>query len=301
MDDHRFARTPGDDSPIDFFLIHSFITIAIIFYFTSEEVTMLLSNKVAIISGSAKGMGKGMALKFAQEGCAVTIVDIDKTEAQKALSEVLGKGGKGLAIACDVTKEDQVKKSVEKTVKEFGTVDILINNAGAAGVSYPIEEMPEEIWDKTFNLNMKSQFFFCKYVVPIMKAKRSGKIINLSSIGAFQPPAHHIAYNSAKAAIVGFTYDLANALAPYNINVNAMLPGPVRTSFYEQRTGSMNEGEKDEFFAGLGRKVPLQRPGLPEDMAGAALFLASELGAYVTGHALYVTGGLPLLPPVQPM
>ena len=123
---------------------------------------MMLSNKFAIITGSAKGMGKGMALKFVQEGCAVAIVDIDKTEAEKTLSEVLGKDGKGLAIECDITKEDQVKKAVEKTIKEFGTVEILINNAGAAGVSYPIEEMPEEIWDKTFTLNMQSQFFFCK-------------------------------------------------------------------------------------------------------------------------------------------
>ena len=109
----------------------------------------------------------------------------------------------------DITKEDQVKTCVQKVVKEFGTVDILINNAGGAGVAYPIEEMPEEVWDQTFSLNLKSQYFFCKYVVPILKAKKSGKIINLSSIGVYQPPAHHIAYNSAKAATIGFTNDLA--------------------------------------------------------------------------------------------
>ena len=261
---------------------------------------MLLSKKIAVITGSAKGMGKGMALKFAQEGCAVAVVDVDNTEADKTLRQITEKGGKGLAVECDVRVEKQVKNAVEKVVGEFGTIDILINNAGAAGASYPVEEMPEEIWDQTFSLNLKSQFFFCKHVVPIMKEKRNGKIINLSSIGAFQPPAHHIAYNSAKAAIVGFTYDLANALAPYNINVNALVPGPVRTEFYERATGSMTDNEKDQFFARLGRKVPLQRPGLPEDMAGAALFLASDLGAYVTGHALYATGGLPLLPPEQP-
>lgn len=261
---------------------------------------MLLSKKTAIVTGSAKGMGKGMALRFAQEGCAVAILDVDITEANKTLREIMEKGGKGSFIECDVRIENQVKNAVEKVVVEFGTIDILVNNAGAAGASFPIEEMPEEIWDHTFSLNMKSQFFFCKYVVPIMKEKRNGKIINLSSIGAFQPPAHHIAYNSAKAAIVGFTYDLANALAPYNINVNALVPGPVRTEFYQRATGSMTDNEKDLFFERLGRKVPLQRPGFPEDMAGAALFLASDLGAYVTGHALYVTGGLPLLPPAQP-
>jgi NAD(P)-dependent dehydrogenase (short-subunit alcohol dehydrogenase family) len=259
---------------------------------------MLLSKKSTIITGSAKGMGKGMALKFSQEGSAVAVVDIDIAEARRTVDEIKEKGGRGIALQCDITREDQVKQTVDQVVNEFGTVDILINNAGAAGESFPIEELPEDVWDKTFSLNLKSQYFFCKYVVPIMKAKKAGKIINLSSIGAFQPPAHHIAYNTAKAAIIGFTYDLANALAPYNVNVNAMVPGPIRTEFYEKRTGAMTDGEKDEFFAGLGRKVPLQRPGSPADMAGAALFLASELGAYVTGHALYVTGGLPLLPPL---
>jgi 2-hydroxycyclohexanecarboxyl-CoA dehydrogenase len=261
---------------------------------------MLLENKVAIITGSAKGMGKGMALKFVQEGCAVAIVDIDKDAAEKTLNEISDQGGKGLAIACDITKEDQVKATVEKVVNELGTVDILINNAGGAGEAYPIEEMPEAVWDKAFSLNLKSQFFFCKYVVPIMKTKRGGKIINLSSIGAFLPPVHHIAYNSAKAATIGFTNDLANAVAAFNINVNCLVPGPIRTAFYEHRTGSMSDKEQDDFFTYLGSKVPLQRVGMPEDMAGAALFLASELGAYVTGHPLYVTGGLPMQPQSMP-
>jgi 3-oxoacyl-[acyl-carrier protein] reductase len=261
---------------------------------------MLLDNKVAIITGSAKGMGKGMAIKFAEEGCAVGIVDISTKEANETLNEIKKNGGKGLAIECDIRAEGQVKAAVDKVVGEFGTVDIMINNAGAAGESAPIEEMSEAIWDAAFNLNLKSQFFFCKYVVPILKAKRSGKIVNLSSIGAVQPPAHHIAYNSAKAAILGFTGDLANALASYNINVNAIVPGPIRTSFYEHATGSMTEADKDVFFARLGKKVPMQRAGTPEDMAGAALFLCSDLGAFVTGHTLYVTGGLPLLPPMQP-
>jgi NAD(P)-dependent dehydrogenase (short-subunit alcohol dehydrogenase family) len=261
---------------------------------------VLLANKVAIITGSAKGMGRGMALKFAEEGGTVAVVDINKEEASQTLAEVLKRGSQGTTIECDVTVEKQVHDAVDEVTGKFGTVDIMVNNAGAAGTSSPIEDMTEELWDKAFNLNLKSQFFFCKYVVPIMKAKRYGKIINLSSIGAFQPPAHHIHYNSAKAGIIGFTYDLANALAPYNINVNAIVPGPIRTSFYDRATGSMSDKERDDFFAMLGRKVPMQRAGTPEDMAGAALFLASELGAYVTGHALFVTGGLPLLPPQQP-
>jgi NAD(P)-dependent dehydrogenase (short-subunit alcohol dehydrogenase family) len=261
---------------------------------------MLLSNRVAIITGSAKGMGKGIALKFAEEGCKVTIVDISLKDAKDTLAEVSKRGGEGMAIECDVTVEKQVHAAVDQVISKWGKVDILINNAGGAGASFPIEEMSEETWDRVFALNLKSQFFFCKYVVPYLKAQKYGKIVNLSSIGAFQPPAHHIAYNSAKAAAIGFTNDLANALAPFNINVNALVPGPIRTSFYDARTSTMSDEEKDAFFAMLGKKVPLQRPGTPEDIGGAALFLCSDLGSYVTGQALYVTGGLPLLPPQQP-
>jgi len=130
-----------------------------------------------------------------------------------------------------------------------------------------------------------------------MKKAKYGKIIGISSIGGIQPPAHEIHYNTAKAGIIGFTYDLGKELAPLGITVNAILPGPIRTSFYERMTGTMNDTEKDNFFnEGLGRKVPMQRPGTPEDIAGAALFLASELSAYITCETLCVTGGLPQLP-----
>jgi len=132
--------------------------------------------------------------------------------------------------------------------------------------------------------------------VPSMKKARYGKIIGMSSIGAVLPPAHEIHYNTAKGAIISFTNDLATALAPYSINVNCILPGPIKTHFYDDIFGSMSEAEKEERFAAIGQKTPLQRMGTSENIAGAALFLASELSAYVTGHPLYVTGGLPLQP-----
>ena len=129
-----------------------------------------------------------------------------------------------------------------------------------------------------------------------MKKARYGKIIGLSSVGAIQPPAHEINYNTAKGAVVAFTADLATALAPFNINVNCILPGPIKTSFYDSTIGALPEEQQEKVWTMLGQKTPLQRIGLPEDIAGAALFLASDMSSYITGQSLYVAGGLPLLP-----
>jgi 3-oxoacyl-[acyl-carrier protein] reductase len=255
---------------------------------------MLLKGRVALVTGGAKGMGKGMAVKFSGEGCSVAIADIDIQAARDTVDGLPGK--EGLALQCDVTDIIQVQNAVEKTREKFGKIDILVNNAGAIAEHKPIEDIPEEEWDRVLALNLKSHFFFCKFVVPYMKKQKYGKIINVSSIGGVQPPAHEIHYNTAKAGIIGFTYDLGKELAPLNITVNAILPGPIRTSFYERSTGSMEDEEKDRFFANLGKKVPMQRAGTPEDIAGAALFLASDLSAFVTCETLYVTGGLPQLP-----
>jgi NAD(P)-dependent dehydrogenase (short-subunit alcohol dehydrogenase family) len=257
---------------------------------------MLLKDRVAIITGGAKGMGRGMAVRFAEEGCSVVIADISMREASDTVAFL---SREGLAVQCDVTDGNQVRNTVDEAIEKYGKIDILVNNAGAIAPHKPIEEITEEEWDKVLALNLKSDFLFCKYVVPYMKKQKYGKIINISSIGAVQPPAHEIHYNTAKAGIIGFTYDLGKELAPLNITVNAILPGPIRTSFYERTTGSMADDERDLFFAGLGKKVPMQRPGTPEDIAGAALFLASELSAFVTCETLYVTGGLPQLPPVS--
>jgi NAD(P)-dependent dehydrogenase (short-subunit alcohol dehydrogenase family) len=227
-------------------------------------------------------------------------VDIDAKEAEKTAANIKKKGGKAIAITCDVTDEKQVKATVDKVVKEFGKVDILVNNAGGAHITNPIEELTSEQWDFVMNLNLKSHFLFCKYVVPLMKAQRYGKIIGTSSIGAIQPPGHVIAYNTAKSAILGFTNDLACAVAAYNINVNTIMPGPIETHFYDGMTGKMNAEQKKGFFKGLGSKVPLQRVGTPEDIGNGAVFLASDQSSFITGQSLYVSGGLPLQPPAGP-
>jgi NAD(P)-dependent dehydrogenase (short-subunit alcohol dehydrogenase family) len=262
---------------------------------------MLLSDRVAIITGGAKGIGRSIALRFAEEGCSIAIADISMKEANDTLNEVSKRGREGLAIECDVTNLGQVRDTVDRVISKFGRIDILVNCAGALPPSPPIEDLSEEDWDKVVALNLKSDFLFCKFVLPHMEKVKYGKIINFSSIGAIQPPAHAIHYNSAKAGVIGFTYDLAFYVAPFNICVNVILPGPVRTPFYDEMLLSKTDKEKDEFFNFLGKtKVPMQRVGAPEEIGGAALFLASELSSYVTGQTLIVSGGLPQLP-AQPL
>jgi 3-oxoacyl-[acyl-carrier protein] reductase len=261
---------------------------------------VLLTNRVAIITGGAVGIGRGIALKFAEEGCSVVIADILESEGKKTVEEVSKKGKDGVFVQCDVTDNRQVQDMVGKAISKFGKVDILVNNAGGIPGIIPggsIVDITEEQWDKILDLNLKSTFLCCKATVPHMKERKYGKIINLSSIGVVQPPDSVIHYHAAKGGVLGLTSNLAFDLAPFNICVNAILPGPVRTPFYEPVVGSKTDKEKDAFFAEIAKKaVPLRRVGTPEDIAGAALFLASELSAYVTGESLYVAGGIPLSP-----
>jgi NAD(P)-dependent dehydrogenase (short-subunit alcohol dehydrogenase family) len=251
---------------------------------------MMLSGKAAIVTGAAKGIGRGIALKFASEGCAVTVADINIEAANKTLADIEKAGGKGLAIKCDVTKSSDVKAVVDQTNAKFGKIDILVNNAGGLPSKYLVENMPEEEWDKVIALNMRGGFLFCKYVVAQMKARKSGRIINISSLGATSPPTSNFHYHAGKAGVLGMTVDLAVDLAPYGVTVNAIIPGPIRTEFFGDRVND------DAYFKEFGKTVPLQRTGTPEDIAGAALFFASDLASWITGQALNVTGGLPLSP-----
>jgi 3-oxoacyl-[acyl-carrier protein] reductase len=257
---------------------------------------VLLESRVAIITGGAVGIGRGIALKFAEEGCAVVIADIDAIEGKKTAEEVSKKGGEGIFVSCDVTVGRQVQDMVGKAVSKFGKIDILVNNAG--GVPDPkgsLAEVSEEQWDRSLDLNLKSAFLCCQAVVPHMKKNRYGKIINISSLGAVHPAVSVVHYHVAKAGVLGLTYNLAFELAPFNIAVNAILPGPIRTPFWEPVTRDIPD--KDAYFAEIAKKeVPMQRVGTPEDIAGAALFLASELSAFVSGETINVAGGLPQLP-----
>jgi NAD(P)-dependent dehydrogenase (short-subunit alcohol dehydrogenase family) len=256
---------------------------------------LLLENRVALITGSANGMGKGMALRFAREGCDIIVADLNLDGAKKVADEIKSGGRKAIAIKADISSSKEIKSLVDASIQEFGKIDILVNNAGAAGGG-SLEESDEDEWDKVLALNLKGAFLICKAVVPHMKRQRYGKIINISSMGAVRPTVSVMAYHAAKAGILGLTLNLAFELAPFNIYANCIVPGPIETPFWDPLSKGMSPENKKAFFAALAKKeVPLGRMGTPEDIAGPALFFASELSSYVTGQIMCVAGGQPAL------
>lgn len=254
---------------------------------------MLLENRVAVITGAANGMGKAMALRFAREGSDIAVVDLKFDGAQMVAEEIRSIGRKAVAIKADISKGKEIKSMIEESAQAFGKIDILVNNAGAAGGG-DLESSDEDEWDRVLALNLKGAFIACKAAVPYMKKQRYGKIINISSMGAVRPSVSVLAYHSAKAGILGLTLNLAFELAPFNIYANCIVPGPIETPFWDPLSVGMSPEQKKAFFAALGKKeVPLGRMGTPEDIAGPALFFASDLSSYVTGHIMCVAGGQP--------
>jgi NAD(P)-dependent dehydrogenase (short-subunit alcohol dehydrogenase family) len=256
---------------------------------------LLLEKRVAVITGSANGMGKAMALRFAQEGCDIVVADLQFDTAQKVVEEIKSCGRKAVAIKADISKSADIKSMIDQSIQTFGKIDILVNNAGAAGGGN-LESSDEDEWDHVLALNLKGAFVACKAAVPHMKKQRYGKLIFISSMGAVRPSVSVLAYHSAKAGIIGLTRNLAFELAPFNIYANCIVPGPIETPFWDPLSKGMSAEQKKAFFAALAKKeVPLGRMGTPEDIAGPALFFASELSSYVTGQVMCVAGGQPML------
>ena len=258
---------------------------------------MYLNNKVAVVTGGAKGMGRGIALKFAEEGAKVVLCDLDEAGCQSVAQEVAALGRDALAFKMDITKSDEIDRMVAGTLEKFGTIDVLINCAGGVPGTHgsgSSESINEEEWDRIVAINLKGPFLVTKAVLPTMKANRYGKIVYISSMGAVSPVVSVLHYHAAKAGVMGLSLNLAFELAPLNICVNTVVPGPIETPFWD---ALMPPGpERDAFFAAVSKhEVPLGRMGQSKDIAGACLFLASELSDYVTGQTLCVAGGQPML------
>ncbi len=249
---------------------------------------MRLENKVAIVTGSARGLGRVFALRLAKEGARLTICDVH--DCKPVAQEIEALGGEVLALKTDVTSEKDTAAMAQETFDRFGRIDILVNNAGVIGTIEvkdfvkPVEEIVSADWDRILAVNIKGVFLCCKAVIPYMKKQGSGKIVNLASTTAFTGLPEFIHYSTSKGGVVTMTRGLATALGEFNINVNAVAPGLIMTEAMQ----SAFSGEYSEWVVG---KQLLKKSIEPEDIAGAVLFLASDEADMITGQTLAVNGG----------
>jgi NAD(P)-dependent dehydrogenase (short-subunit alcohol dehydrogenase family) len=246
-----------------------------------------LKGKVVIITGARRGMGRSHALSFAKEGAKIVVSDISLEDCQKVVKEIEKLGGEAIAIKCDVTKKKEVEEMVKKTIEKFGKIDILVNNAGICQFK-PFLDLTEEEWDRTIDINLKGYFLCAQAAAKEMVKRKSGVIINITSIAMGQvgigfPNLAH--YSASKGGIVAMTETLALELAPYNIRVNAIAPGAIETPMIDPLKTDPKTME-----ATLAR-IPLHRVGKPEEVSNLVLFLASNKSSYMTGSTVVIDGG----------
>jgi len=249
-----------------------------------------LSGRVAIVTGAGKGIGQGIAYRLAEAGALVVIADIDYPAAEQTANELLAQGRKAHAVKLDVSSEADVQAIIAACEDEFGSLDIIVNNAGIYP-SVPVAEMTEEIFDRVMRVNLRSVFLMTKYGAEVMKRHGGGRIINVTSIDALHPSMTGLAhYDASKHGAWGFTKNAALELAPHKIWVNAIAPGGIATP----GTVGMN-GAAEEMSAAIEAftaKIPMGRMGEADEIGTTALFLASEMAGYMTGTQIVVDGGV---------
>lgn len=244
---------------------------------------MRLKDRIAIVTGAGSGMGEAIAHTYAREGAKVAVLDVNEQAANKVASAI---GNAALAVACDVTDKADIARAVEMTEKKFGATDILVNNAGVAHVNKPLMEIDEREFDRVFDVNVKGVFLFTQAVVPAMRKNGGGVIVNIGSTAGLRPRPGLSAYNATKGAVHNLTKTLAVELAPDKIRVCAIAPVATDTPLLPTFLGPA-PGQREKFIA----TVPLGRLATSQDIADAALFLASQEAKFLTGNIMEVDGG----------
>ncbi len=255
---------------------------------------MELSGQVAIVTGGGRGIGRATALELARLGADIAIAELDTATAEKSASEVQALGRKAIVVATDVTKRADLAAMVQRTTRQFGRIDVLINNAGIYRAAATLD-VTEEHWDAIMDINAKAVFFATQAVLPAMLAQKRGAIVSLASMAGKIGSRTNLPYNASKAAVISMTKSLALAHAADGIRVNCVCPGFVETDMWAKvakEQGALLGMSADEFTRQRKHSVPLGRMETPEDVASVIGFLASPRSAYITGQAISVDGGL---------
>lgn len=249
---------------------------------------MRLSNKKAIVTGGAGGIGRASSLALAAEGASVAVVDLNIEAAEGVAAEIREAGGVALAVAADVSDEQDIERVVATVLAEFGGVDVVFNNAGIIRRTTAVETTVEE-WDRVFGVNVRSIFLMCKHVVPVMESAGGGSIINTGSGWGLKGGGRALSYCASKGAVVNMTRALAIDHGPAGIRVNSVNPGDVNTGMLRDEARQLAQ-DTNSFLAEAADR-PLRRMGEPEEVAQAVVWLASDESSYVTGSAMVVDGG----------
>ncbi|HEU65530.1 MAG TPA: glucose 1-dehydrogenase [Chloroflexi bacterium] len=243
-----------------------------------------LSGKVALVTGGSRGIGKAIAVGLAKFGADVAVTSRKLPDLEEVAAEIKGLGRKSMAIAAHVGRMDEINSLVPKVKDEFGRIDILVNNAGTNPTMDSAIDIEERAWDSIMNLNLKGLFFLSQAVARLMREQGGGNIVNVASVAGITPDILPV-YSVSKAGVIMATKVMAQQWAQYNIRVNAIAPGLVKTRFSEALWGNPDIAQV------VMMRTPLQRVGEPDEMVGAVIFLASDASSYVTGHVLVVDGG----------
>jgi NAD(P)-dependent dehydrogenase (short-subunit alcohol dehydrogenase family) len=249
-----------------------------------------LENKIAMVTGAARGNGEGISRVLAKEGATVVLTDILDL-VQETAEGIVRQGNTAISFKMDVTKTSEVTQVVQTTIEKFGRIDILVNNAGVVRLM-PLVDMPDEVRDRIFEINIKGAFICSKAVLPGMMAQKYGKIINISSVsGPLVADQGECAYAATKAALWGFTRALAFEVAQYGINVNAVCPGWILTEMARQGAKGTNPTNPEQVLQQLADTIPMKRLGTIEEVGAVVAFLASDETKYITGTPIIIDGG----------
>jgi NAD(P)-dependent dehydrogenase (short-subunit alcohol dehydrogenase family) len=251
-----------------------------------------LKGKFAVVTGGGRGIGKAVAQGFAKAGAKVAITSRKINDLEAAAAEIKAFGGEAFPLQAHLAKTEEINRMVDTVMAKFGRIDILVNNAGASPAMGSVLDSDERLWETIINLNLRGLYFTSQAVARVMKKQGGGRIINIASIDGFKPEPGVSIYSISKAGVRMVTQAFAAELAPFNIRVNTIAPGPISTKMLDSHWFNLPPEEAKKGKEALGKLTPMGRVGEPDEIAGAAIYLASDASSYTTGTEIVIDGGM---------